>query len=359
MSYNPTTNTISVDPENPVSLISFQRDLVHLYVTAFKKAIDAGDASKSFVDDFDTIKKYLNWDGMSKLNPSQLHKLESSWIKFLISASDLTPSLLDAQKGLKENLKKEEHLLYEEIVLPDDIYVVFKNMLMTDSEQKKIPPRLNLASIEGLTKIGNFRRFIAANNPEVGHEEKWLILYFAALNDAEITDTVPELYKIQQFNLKRILGVYDGSLGLQHLEKLKLMYRSYLARGNAPARRLQKHFDVYQMELKRAGQSVVGLNDEIIRFFDNALASNAEIEDKRAHDKSSLVFQSTPSKKTKKLALIASITWFAYVAFRHSGYYQIFGMTFREWDEDMFIANLALPILLPLLMYHAYKWAVK
>lgn len=107
--------------------------------------------------------------------------------------------------------------------------------------------------------------------------------------------------------------------------------------------------------------------------FDRLLATKDDLAVKRKHDwdeekkKIETLFKGLKKTKTFKekltslsrntrMLIMASVVWFVWVAFRTSGDYELLGTYLDARDEEMFWANVMVPIVAILLSLKAYQW---
>ena len=160
--------------------------------------------------------------------------------------------------------------------------------------------------------------------------------------------------------------------------KILKAWKSYLAIGLAPSFKLQPTFDTFSNQYKEAGYSFKEDKPpaKIMDLFDRLVATKEELKSKRNHDweeenkKFEKILKSSPKKLTLKqkippfkrntrILIVASIAWFFWVIFRTSDDYELLGIDLYQWDDDMFLANSILPILVAWLAVKSYKWVNK
>jgi len=158
-------------------------------------------------------------------------------------------------------------------------------------------------------------------------------------------------------------------------DKIAKAWKAYLAIGLAPSFKLQGAFDLYCEKYKEENYSFKEDKPptEIMDVFDRQLATDEEITQKRKHDldvekkkfeqvfkkyekKQTLKQRITPKTKTSKSLLIFTIAWLLWVIFRTADDFELLGIYFDSWDEDMFFVNLLLPILSVWFGLKIYKW---
>lgn len=173
------------------------------------------------------------------------------------------------------------------------------------------------------------------------------------------------------------LGCRGKNISSIEEEKIGKGWKAYLAIGIAPSFNLQEAFDFYSETYKKSGYSYKKDKPpkEVIEVFERMLASDDEIKVKKEHDwteikrkleeffeknypKKKLTFKQKIStlKKNTRTCIIASVFWFIWVLFRTSNDWEILGIYLDDWDEDMFIINVVLPIIIVWLAFKAYKW---
>lgn len=160
--------------------------------------------------------------------------------------------------------------------------------------------------------------------------------------------------------------------------KIGKAWKAYLAIGLAPSFKLQEAFNHYSEQYKKSDYSFK--NDkpptEVMDVFDRLLATDQEISSKREHDwaeekkKIEAVFKQLPKKKltlkqrihslskNSRIIVASSVAWFVLVSFRTIDDWEILGVYLDDWDEDMFFANLFLPIIISIMALKTYKWVV-
>ena len=174
------------------------------------------------------------------------------------------------------------------------------------------------------------------------------------------------------------LACEDGNITTVEEEKIGKGWKAYLAIGLAPSFKLQEAFDYYSKQYKDSGYSFKDdkPSTEVMDVFDRLLATDKEITAKKNHDwaeekkKWETVLKKLPKKKltfkqrlsslskNSRIFIAGSVTWFVWVVFRTSDDWEILGIYLDYWDEDMFFANVALPILAVWLAFRVYKWVV-
>lgn len=175
--------------------------------------------------------------------------------------------------------------------------------------------------------------------------------------------------------IEKWLGCAGREISQADEEKIGKAWRAYFAIGLAPSFGLQSIFDKTSEQYKQSGYSY-GSDEaptEVMDVFDRLLATKEDISAKRAHDievekaKFQKVFKQLGKKqslkdKIKSLSKISrifvtlSFVWGAWVIFRTSDYYELFGVDLEPWNGDMFFANLVLPPLLAWAVYMVYRW---
>ncbi len=171
------------------------------------------------------------------------------------------------------------------------------------------------------------------------------------------------------------LGCENREISKEDEEKIGRAWKAYLAIGLAPSFPLQPSFDGVSKQYKDAGYSFERdkAPTKVMDVFDRLLATKEELAVKRKHDwdeekkKFETLFKSLKKRRTFKekltslprnsrMLITASVVWFVWVAFRTSGDYELLGIYLDAWDEDMFLANVMLPIVAIFLSFKAYQW---
>lgn len=170
------------------------------------------------------------------------------------------------------------------------------------------------------------------------------------------------------------LGCEEREISKADEEKIGRAWKAYLAIGLAPSFSLQPSFDAISKQYKDAGYLFEGdkAPTKVMDVFDRLLATKDDLAVKRKHDwneekkKIEAVFKNLKKKTLKeklislprnsRMLILASVVWFMWVAFRTSGNYELLGIYLDAWDEDMFLTNLALPIIVIYLSLKAHQW---
>lgn len=163
--------------------------------------------------------------------------------------------------------------------------------------------------------------------------------------------------------LEEWLGCEGRELNQQDKDRIGRAYKSYYAIGIAPSLGLQSSFDQYKQQAKLEKWEIVAIPSVVRDVFDRSLATDKEIEIKKAaehHRLNQLVEQNRkhhadnpekncPSvkkvfrnKKTRVSAVALSI-WVSYVVFRTIDNHEALGIELSRWDSDSFWLNLLLP----------------
>ncbi len=176
--------------------------------------------------------------------------------------------------------------------------------------------------------------------------------------------------------IEKWLGCKGGNITPVEEEKIGKGWKAYLAIGLAPSFKLQEAFDFYEKQYKESGYSFKEDKPptEVMDVFDRLLATDKEITAKKNHDwaeekkKFEAVLKKLPKNKltlkqrisslskNSRIFISASIAWFVWVVFRTADDWEILGIDLNYWDEDMFFANVILPILAVWLAFKTYKW---
>ena len=202
------------------------------------------------------------------------------------------------------------------------------------------------------------------------------VFFINMLQQTSVAENAPsELVNDWQI-IENWLGCKNRKITSTEEEKIGKGWKSYLAIGLAPSFKLQPAFDHFSKQYKDSGFSFKEDKPptEVMDVFDRLLATDEELSVKRKHDwseekkkfesilnklpKKRLTFKqkvSSLSKKTR-IFIATSVAWFVWVVFRTTDDWEILGIYLDEWDEDMFFANVALPILLVWLVFKTYKW---
>ena len=176
--------------------------------------------------------------------------------------------------------------------------------------------------------------------------------------------------------IEKWLDCRGGNITPVEEEKIGKGWKAYLAIGLAPPFKLQEAFDFYEKQYKESGYSFKEVKPptEVMDVFDRLLATDNEITTKKNHDwaeekkKFEAVLNKLPKKnftfkqrisslsKNSRIFIAASLAWFVWVVFRTADDWEILGIYLNDWDEDMFFANVILPILTVWLAFKTYKW---
>lgn len=172
------------------------------------------------------------------------------------------------------------------------------------------------------------------------------------------------------------LGCENSGITSKEEAKIGIGWKAYLAIGLAPSFKLQPAFDHFSKQYKDSGYSFKEDKPptEVMDVFDRLLATDEELSIKQKHDwdaekkKLEAILKKLPKKKltfkqrlsalpkNTRMFVAASASWFVWVIFRTSDDWEILGIYLNEWDEDMFFANVAIPILVVWLSFKVYKW---
>jgi len=171
------------------------------------------------------------------------------------------------------------------------------------------------------------------------------------------------------------LGCSGNQLSKEHEATISKAWKAYIAIGLAPSFELQEAFDSFSKQYLEAGYSYKEdkAPTEVMNVFDRLLATAEQLSAKRKHDwaeekkrlegalkglkkKPSMKRRLTLLSKNTRMFVVAAVTWFVWVIFRTSDNYELFGIDFDRWDDDMFLVNVLLPIGLAFIVFKAFKW---
>ena len=177
------------------------------------------------------------------------------------------------------------------------------------------------------------------------------------------------------------LGCTGRNLTTADLDRIGLVFRSYLATSVAPSRELVETFRSFSQQAKREGWKVVPVPRSVVGVFDRLMASDAAIQQRRADAEMVVQFAAamdslTPRKDAKPLRLSMSrnrqlvrtlsapqrafvglfMGWVAYVVVRTSGRYEFIGFRLHEWDSSYLFANMLIPPTSVAAAAFLYKW---
>jgi len=202
------------------------------------------------------------------------------------------------------------------------------------------------------------------------------VFFINMLRQTSHAENAPsELVKDWQI-IENWLGCNNREITSKEEGKIGKGWKAYLAIGLAPSFKLQPAFDHFSKQYKQSGYSFKEDKPptEVMDVFDRLLATGEELSIKRKHDwdaekkKLEAVFKKFPKKKltfkqrmstfskNTRIFIAASLAWFIWVVFRTSDDWEILGIYLDDWDEDMFFANVALPIFIVWLAFKTYKW---
>lgn len=177
--------------------------------------------------------------------------------------------------------------------------------------------------------------------------------------------------------IERWLGCANREISKQDEESIRKAWRAYYALGLAPSFKLQDSFDSFAKQYKIEGHSNKGEKPpaEIMDVFDRLLATDDELAAKRKHDmgeeqerlkqafkglreKGPIRQRLTTLSKNTRIYIAASAVWFIWVVFRTSGQYELLGIFLDDWDKDMILVNVLLPISLIFVGNKIFKWII-
>lgn len=202
------------------------------------------------------------------------------------------------------------------------------------------------------------------------------VLFIHMLRKTALTEGAPTKQLNDWKTIESWLGCEEGNITAIEEKKIGMGWKAYLAIGLAPSFKLQEAFDHYSRQYKASGYSFKEDKPptEVMDVFDRLLATDKEIAAKKNHDwaedkkkleavfkkfpKNKLTFEQRLSSLSKntRIFIAGSVAWFVWVVFRTTDDWEILGIYLDDWDEDMFFANVALPILAVWLAFKTYKW---
>ena len=109
-------------------------------------------------------------------------------------------------------------------------------------------------------------------------------LFLKILRDLAGTSGVAEGLAADWVVVAGWLGCEGGELTQDDYEKFGLVFRSYLARGVAPSLALEEPFKKFAPMAKAEAWPVVPVPQELVPVFERMLASDRQIQEKRAND---------------------------------------------------------------------------
>ena len=140
-------------------------------------------------------------------------------------------------------------------------------------------------------------------------------------------------------------------------------WRAYVVLGIAPSEGLRPAFRFFSnvSEEERTRLLTEIPPPQVLEVFGRLLATQPERERRNLRQD---VTPTPPAwtswfkslSRAKRLFIVATAAWCLWVVFRTSDGYELLGVRLREWDDDMFLINLALPPALIAAAYAAYQW---
>lgn len=171
------------------------------------------------------------------------------------------------------------------------------------------------------------------------------------------------------------LRVNDAELSSAQVDRFDRAWRAYLTIGAAPSSKLEAKFEEVSKEIRRRGLGAGRkyLPDDVKNVFDMWLTAEDQIAAKLRHERSRgrpRIFRTLNAKekrptsdisrkimnRTTRILTVFSVGWLAWVSFRTSDDYQLFGIYLSDWDKDMFFLNALLPIVLAWGAVICFRW---
>jgi len=171
--------------------------------------------------------------------------------------------------------------------------------------------------------------------------------------------------------IRNWLNFTGGDLSKEDLNKIGIAWKAYLSSGTTPASKLQPIFEYYHSEaLKNNYKFHKDIPPkEVIDVFDRMLGIDAKTSKEiksRNH-----VFPNIPNKqsfikrllnkqkKTKRLFIAMSFLWTLWASFRTLFDHELAGFYLEKWDDDIYFANLIIPIFTLSICLWLYEWIMK
>lgn len=168
------------------------------------------------------------------------------------------------------------------------------------------------------------------------------------------------------------LGSKGRALNDDDNNKIIDAWQSFIAKGNSPSLKLQPSFDFFSQMAKEEKWELVDIPQEVEELFRRQIATKEEREEKDIHDfepmkdvlgslkkKKVSPKESARLSKNRKIFISMTILWSVWVVARTVTDFEILGIYFNDWDEDMFFVNLLLPPLALMTLSYMYKWINK
>jgi hypothetical protein len=177
------------------------------------------------------------------------------------------------------------------------------------------------------------------------------------------------------------LGCKGRDLNDADFSKIEIAYRSYLARGIAPSIGLESAFAKFKETVRSSGRPIDNPPTDVIGVFDRLLASEEEINQKRAlkamafasaldelgKEPSSSLFSVHSELKglqarlrslsrVHRLGLVVSLLWAVVVIYRTASDHEFLGIDLYQWEDDSFLLNL---LIVPVAFFTGaklYRW---
>lgn len=143
-------------------------------------------------------------------------------------------------------------------------------------------------------------------------------------------------------------------------------WRAYIALGIAPSDALRPTFKHLSKGPEEERTKLLASTPpaEVLEVFERLLATTSE-QSKRnttpvpAPQPIELGTWLKNLSRAKRLFIVATAVWCAWVIFRTSDRYDLLGIYFDKWDNDMFLVNLLLPPALIAAAFAAYRWITR
>ena len=179
----------------------------------------------------------------------------------------------------------------------------------------------------------------------------------------------PDQIKNDSIVIRKWLGHINGDLTQDHYNKFGEAWQSYVAKGEAPSKGLDESFKSFANQAIKENWKLVEVPEELKQVFGRMLATDVQIKtkenlnypptvDKNSHKDKGLDFISYFENMNKmvRLFLSLSVIWIAYVTFRTSDYYEMFGISLDKWDNDYQGLNTFAPIIACVVGNLIIKW---
>lgn len=163
------------------------------------------------------------------------------------------------------------------------------------------------------------------------------------------------------------LGCENRPLSQQDKDRIGRAWKSYCGVGIAPSINLQPAFNSFHKQAKNERWETVSVPSLVRDVFDRLLATESEIAEKKRSEQQMLkkALEDRKSKpklssrflsKQRRIWIVGLVIWSAYVIFRTSDYYEVFGVELRRWDSNYLWLNLLLPPLTIVVGMYVHHW---